>query len=100
MRKYLVALLLFLPGTAFAARTLRDLAGNIIDLINLIIPLLFALAILGFFWGLTYNFFLRPGSKEGQDAGKKIMLWGIVAMFVMASVWGILRILRTSIFGS
>src|SRR3989338_4327314 len=27
------------------------------------------------------------------DKGKKIMFWGIIGMFIMASAWGIVRIL-------
>ncbi len=37
---------------------------------------------------------VSPGSKE---EGKSIMIWGIVALFVMTSVWGIVRLIRTEL---
>ena len=49
-----------------------------------------ALALLYFFWGLA-RFILNAGDEDAQKAGKSIMLWGIIAFFVMVSVWGIVN---------
>jgi len=53
--------------------------------------LLFALATLTFFWGMIK--FIWSGDKE---EGKTIMVWGILALFVMFSVWAIVKFLQTS----
>lgn len=63
-----------------------DLVGNIGELINLLVPIVFTLALLFFFWGLA-RFILSSG--EEKEKSKGIMIWGIVALFIMSSVWGI-----------
>ena len=70
-----------------------------IYIIRPIIILLFVLAALLFFFGLA-KFILNigSGSDEGKKEGKQHMLWGIIGIFIMVSVYGILRVL-TNTFG-
>ena len=56
-----------------------------------LIPLVFALALLLFFWGMVKYIRSSGGDKE---EGKKIMVWGIVALFVMSCVWGLVYFIR------
>lgn len=70
---------------------LGDVAVYILDFINnILVPLVFAIAFLVFIWGLFYNFIAKA---EKREEGKSLMLWGIVAFFVMVSVWGLVNIL-------
>ncbi|MFA6397808.1 MAG: hypothetical protein WDK96_03110 [Candidatus Paceibacterota bacterium] len=62
-----------------------------------LIPLMFSLALLIFIYGVVWYIWKGKDSKE-QEEGKKFMLWGIIALFVMVSVWGIVSIL-TNTFG-
>ncbi|MFA5841072.1 MAG: pilin [Candidatus Paceibacterota bacterium] len=65
---------------------------------NSIIPLIFALATVMFVWGAV-NFFIINADEEAKRAqGKQFMVWGIIALAVMLSVWGLVGIL-TSTFG-
>jgi len=96
LRTYIVALVavVALPGLA-AAQTLLDTVGFLNALINSLVPLAISVALLAFFWGLiTYLFSL--GGDEGKKNGIKIMLYGVAALFVMVSVWGIINILRST----
>ena len=70
-----------------------------IYIIRPIIILLFVLAALLFFFGLA-KFILNTsgGNEEGKKEGKRHMLWGIIGIFIMVSVYGILKIL-TNTFG-
>lgn len=82
---------LALPLTSFAAfGKIETLVGDIGRIVNLVIPIVFALALLGFFWGLVKYIF---GAEHDKETAKKTMLWGIVALFVMAAVWGLVRFL-------
>ncbi len=58
---------------------------------NILVPLAFAAAMLFFFWGVAK--YIRS-EGEGKDDGKRIMVWGVVALFVMSSVWGLVFFLR------
>ncbi len=57
-------------------------------IVNKIIPIMFALALLGFFYGLVKYIF---GAEQDKEKAKKTMLWGIIALFVMATVWGLVK---------
>lgn len=56
-----------------------------------IIPLLFALAVLVFVWGAVKS--IRAEGSEERAEGRKFMLWGVIALAVMFSVWGLVDIL-------
>ena len=63
---------------------------------NILIPLAFTLALLFFFWGVAKYIWSAGDAKE---EGKKIMVWGVIALFVMSSIWGIINFLKTDIGG-
>ena len=67
------------------------------DIIFPLIGVLIALAILYFAWGLA-QFILNADSDEGREVGKRHMLWGILGIFIMVAVIGILNII-TATFG-
>jgi hypothetical protein len=60
---------------------------------NSIIPLLFALAVAMFVWGVINFFFLGVGEEAKRSEGKQFIIWGIVALAVMLSIWGLVRLL-------
>lgn len=81
----------FAPMLALAV-DLTDMLGIFNDLINTILPIIIALALLYFFWGLA-QFVLAAGDETKQGEAKSIMIWGVIALFVMISVWGLVNIL-------
>jgi hypothetical protein len=63
-----------------------------------IIPLLFAVAVLFFIYGVV-NFIRASASGETKlEEKKEFMIWGIVALAVMTGVWGLVAII-TNTFG-
>ncbi|MES2023207.1 MAG: pilin [Patescibacteria group bacterium] len=59
---------------------------------NSIIPLLFLFASIVFMWGVIQ--YVIGGQEEAKkDKGKQFMFWGIIALFVAVSVWGLVGIL-------
>jgi len=71
---------------------LQDLLGTFQGLLNAAIVLLITLAIVVFFWGLIA--YLATEGAEGKAKGLKIMLYGILAIFIMFSIYGIIRLLQ------
>jgi len=59
-------------------------------LIDIALPIVVALGLLAFFYGLAL-FIFKSGDPEEQKKGRSIMIWGVVALFVMVSVWGLVR---------
>ena len=67
-------------------------AKNIIT--EVLIPLVFSLALLFFFWGVAKYIWSAGDAKE---EGKKIMVWGVISLFVMSSIWGIITVLKSDL---
>ena len=77
---------------------LQDLIKVFTDLIQSITPVVASLALLYFFWGIA-QFILHADNETEREKGKNIMIWGLVALFVMVSVWGIVGVLESTFFG-
>ena len=73
--------------------TLFGILSTIAGLINLATPIVVALALLYFFWGLA-TYILNAGNEDKKKSGRDIMIWGLIALFVMVSVWGIINVVR------
>jgi len=63
------------------------------DVIGAIIPITFMLAIIFFFYAMM-KFVFSIGDEKAKTQGHKIMLWGILALFIGSSLWGILQIVN------
>jgi uncharacterized membrane protein YidH (DUF202 family) len=72
---------------------LRELIIKVGGLVSNLIVLVAGVALLAFFWGL-FKFILNASNEKAKDDGKSIMIWGVVALFLMVSVWGIIRFVQ------
>ena len=59
---------------------------------NSVIPLLFALAAVMFIWGVINYFIINADEEAKRAQGRQFMIWGIVALAVMISVWSLVNI--------
>ncbi len=93
----IASLALAFPLVSFAQdpalSTVRNMVNAVREIVNVLIPIVFGLGVLAFFWGLVRYLFAADHDK---DQAKKTMLWGIVAIFVMASVWGLVRFIGST----
>lgn len=100
MRTLLTLSLFFLPlATHAAPENFKELVGLFTGLIGLLIPLLFALALLVFLWGLAKAWIWGGGDEAGVEKGKQIALAGVIGLVVMSGVWGIVALLSRGILG-
>jgi hypothetical protein len=82
---------LFTPKVAYA--DLDSFISHVDTMIvNPLIDLLFALAIVIFLWGV-FEFFLNEGNDEKRTTGKSHMVWGVIGLVIMLGVWGILGLM-------
>lgn len=107
MRKiFRFAALLTLFATPFisAAQTginvsyLQGYSNSVIDIINVIIvPVLMAIALLVFLWGV-YKYFIQGAADEkSREDGRQFTLWGLIGFVVIVSVWGIVAIFMSTL---
>jgi hypothetical protein len=64
-------------------------------IINPIIALLFALAFVIFLWGVA-QMIRHADSEKDRAAGQQHILWGVIGMFIMVAVKGIIAIISTT----
>ena len=75
----------------------KELIQAVGSLINPLIAVLVGLALLAFFWGLAKFIFRVGGDEKALEDGKNLMKWGLVALFVIVSVWGIIGFMQSAV---
>lgn len=102
MKKFLLGTFMFLsPILAFAQSDIGAQTGQsgsaitvlatIQRLINIIIPILIAAAVVYFIWGvLTYVISKEDGLKE---KGRNAMISSVIGLFVILSIWGLVALI-------
>lgn len=76
--------------------TATTLASGFTRVINILIPAFFGLAIIYFFYGVA-KYILSAGDPKSAGEGKSIMIYGVIAIAVMASIYGIVGFLQRSL---
>lgn len=101
MRKALgvavVGSLLF-PALALAATTFSGLVDSVLSIINTIVPLLASVAVIIFLWGIV-RYIAGASDSESHAKGRDLMVWGVIALFVMFSLWGLVGIIQSTFLG-
>lgn len=93
---------IFFPEVAEAApppipSSVLTFVGKIsTEILNPIIAMMFALAMAYFVYGVV-AYIWSPDNEEAREKGKQSMFWGVIGMFIMVSVFGIMRFLIDSI---
>ena|SRR3989344_560372 len=91
MNKFFASvLLLSLPVVASAQQLqpLQNFAGSVGRLVAALVPILVTIALVVFIWGLVR--YIWGGTKADHAGGRKIMIAGLISLFVIVSVWGII----------
>lgn len=78
---------------------LQDLVVAFQKILTSLFPIVGGLALLYFFWGIAL-FIFQSGDEKKIEEGKSKMKWGIVVLFVMVSVWGLVSIFQKDIIGN
>ncbi len=82
------------PLLAFATDT-QDIGwflGKISGLLDSVVPFIVGLAVFVIIWGI-FTYITQASNEEKREEAKKYILWGVVGVFMMLSVWGFVNIL-------
>ena len=88
---------LLLPSLVLAQASSNGILNLLVlatRILNALVALFVLIAVVVFFWGLI-QYLVNVG--EEKHKGLQTMIWGIIAIFVMVSIWGIIRILQSTI---
>ena len=67
--------------------TFADLVDSLLDVFNVILPVLAAIGLALLFYGIVQYIYSQNNKTYGP-----VILWSLVALFVLFSIWGILRV--------
>ena len=62
--------------------------------VKMVLPLIIAIAVVWFVWNVFQ--YTIAGDEEKKKEAKSGMIWGIVGIFVMVSVWGLVAVLQST----
>lgn len=79
--------------------TFGELVDKFIGIINIIIPSIFAVLFVYLIWKMFDSWVINAADSNKRDEGKKYAVAAVIAFVVMVSVWGIVELIRQSIFG-
>jgi len=69
--------------------------GQVQNILDRVVPFIIGLAVFIVIWGI-FNYLTRAADEEKRAEAKKYILWGVVGVFCMLSVWGFVNILYNS----
>lgn len=96
MKKVLVSVALYaMPFIVLAQNTLETATATVSRIINLIIPIIGALLLIYFFWGIA-QYINAGGDDEKRTAARNMMIYAVIGMFVAFSIFGLVGLLRRS----
>lgn len=76
-----------------------DVDGFLVDVlgwINTLVPILIGLGVLAFLWGVV-KFIMSGDAEEKKESAKQTMIYGIIGIFVMVAIWGIIALLADTL---
>ena len=99
MKRLLASALVFaLPAIAFADQRIGYLYQQRLNffagVVSFLGPVLISLALLAFFWALIQYLFNKDAKAEDS---KKYLLYSILILFVMVSIWGIISFIQSNL---
>jgi hypothetical protein len=96
---FLAASILFLPALAFAApKNFQELIERLIVVLDLMVPILISAALVIYFYNIAGNILNFSGDASSKI--KSFYGYGILILFVMVSIWGILRLMVSTFFAA
>lgn len=91
--------MLFTPHVLLAQtpKTFKELADQLANIMNWAVTILITAGIAIYFWGAVKHV-LEHGQSEDAGEMRKFLLTGLLVIFVMVSIWGILALLQNTLF--
>lgn len=89
------------PSVAFAATaSFKEVVSRIIGVFNgTVVPALIGIGVFLIIFGI-FRYISAGDDPKKLAEGGKLILWGVIAVFVMLSVWGLVSLVLNTVFTS
>lgn len=89
--RFIPAITAFAPMVAMAA-TFGGIINTISNIISAIVPLLIAIALVVFIWGVI-KYITAGDDAEKRSAARNTIIYGIIGLFAIVAVWGLVNVI-------
>ncbi len=71
---------------------------GVIGVLNtVVVPVIIAFAFASFVYGIVSYFFINGDNDTKREEGRQFILWGVIGLVVIFSVWGFVGILLSTL---
>ena len=77
---------------------IQEVICRVMSILNSLIPLIVTLGIIYFVWGVVS--YVIASDAEAKKKGRDRIIFGIIGLAVIISVWGLVVLLRDTFFGN
>lgn len=84
---------LVMTPAVVSAQNVQGALRTVKDVFDALIPIFVALALIYFIYGLA-QYILKAGDEDGRRGARDTMIWGVIALFVIVSIWGLVNVLQ------
>ena len=81
-------------GTEVGGPTIFNILGTISSILNIVIPILITLGVIYVIAGVIK--YVTASDSDGQAEGRTMIISGIIGLFVIVSIWGLVAILNST----
>lgn len=96
IKKFIPIGLALTPFLAMATTITDVINQKIFPVLNTIIPLIIAIAVVIFLVGVV-KYITAGGDEERRKEARNVMIYGIIGLFVMIAVWGLVNLLKDTL---
>ena len=93
---FLPALLSVFPLAAQGFHGVIGLANDVLTVLNIVLVIIFVLALIVFSWGIV-KYLTAAGDANKIKEARPFLFWGIIGLFVLAAIWGLVAFIAESI---
>ena len=79
--------------------TFSGLVNEILGLINMVIPIIFAFVFVFLIWKIFDAWVINAADERKREEGKQYAVVASIVMVIMIIAWGVVEMLRRSLFG-
>jgi len=79
--------------------TFKDLINEIISYINILVPTILVIVFVFVMWKIFDAWIINAGDEKKIEEGKGLVLTSVIVFVIILSLWGIIELLRRSVFG-
>src|ERR1035437_10685259 len=79
------------PLFVFATNNIQGMVGTIGTIVNAVLPVLIALAVVVFVWGVIS--YVIGADEDAKKKGRDKIIYGLIGLVVIFAMWGLIAII-------